>query len=188
MSQRDLIGMGFQSLGSNCLIDTRAAIYGADTISLGNNVRVDAFSIISSQGGRVQIENNIHLAHGVLIYGRGGVLLSSGSGLAAGVKLISASDDYSGGFFTNPTMPEEFRAVKSAPVALMEHAVVGMNSVILPGTTLGFGAAAGALTLVSGTVKDCQVVLGNPMRVVGERNRETLLAKHSEYLSQFEAR
>jgi galactoside O-acetyltransferase len=160
-------------------------IFGTDKISLGSNVRVDAYTVISSQGGRVQIENNIHIATGVVIYGRGGVSLASGSGLAAGVKLISASDDYSDGFLTNPTMPEDLRAVSSAPVVLKEHAVVGMNSVILPGSNIGFGAAVGALTLVRGVVQDFHIVLGNPMRVVGQRDKEKLLEMHSEYLKAF---
>lgn len=186
ISERDLNMMGFMSLGSNCLVDSRAMIFGAEKISLGSNVRVDAYSVVSSQGGRVEIRNNVHIATGVVIYGSGGVLLASGSGLAAGAKVLSATDDFIWGNLTNPTMPDEFRAVTSAPVTLLEHALVGVNSVILPGSTIGFGAAVGALTLVKGAVQDHQVVAGNPMRVVGERNKERMLSRHSEYVRYFE--
>jgi galactoside O-acetyltransferase len=182
MSRADLEQMGFKSLGSNCLLDSRTQIYGPENISLGSNVRIDAFSTISSQGGFIEIGNHVHLATGVLIYGLGGVSFASGSGLAAGVRVLSAVDDFMWGNLTNPTMPDELRAVKSAPVVLHEHAIVGVNSVILPGCTIGFGAAVGALTLVNGHVQDHEIVSGNPMRVVGRRNSKRLLERHAEFL------
>ena len=186
MTERDLLAVGFMSVGSNCLVDSRALILGAELISLGSNVRVDAFSVLSSQGGRIEVSNNVHVATGVVVYGGGGVVLGAGSGLAAGVKLLSATDDYLGGNLTNPTMPDNLRAVSYAPVALRDHAVVGVNSVILPGSTIGFGAAVGALTLVKGVVQDHQVVAGNPMRVVWQRDKTNMLTKHEEYLRFFE--
>jgi acetyltransferase-like isoleucine patch superfamily enzyme len=182
ISRSDLENMGFMSIGSNCLVDSRAMIYGPEKISLGSNVRVDAFSTVSSQGGRVEIGNHVHIATGVVIYGSGGVSLASGSGLAAGVKILSATDDFMWGNLANPTMPDEFRAVSSAPVVLLEHVLVGVNSVILPGSTIGFGAAVGALTLVKGVVQDHQIVSGNPMRVIGMRNSERMQNRHLEYL------
>jgi acetyltransferase-like isoleucine patch superfamily enzyme len=175
--------MGFESLGSNCLVDSRAMIYGPEGISLGSNVRVDAFSTVSSQGGRIEIGNHVHIATGVVIYGGGGVVLASGSGLAAGAKILSATDDFIWGNLANPTMPDQFRAVTAAPVIVSEHVLVGVNSVILPGSTIGFGAAVGALTLVKGLVQDHQIVSGNPMRVVGIRNSERLRKRHLEYLN-----
>lgn len=171
------------SLGSNCLVDSRAMIHGPERISLGSNVRVDAFSSLSSQDGRIEIGDHVHIATGVVIYGSGGVSMGSGSGLAAGVKVLSATDDFLWGNLANPTMPDDFRAVTSAPVVLHEHALVGANSVILPGSTIGFGAAIGALTIVKGKVKDHQIVSGNPMKVVGVRNSERLQAMHLDYLS-----
>ena len=182
MSRTELESVGFKSLGSNCLVDSRTQIYGPENISLGSNVRVDAFSTISSQGGLIEIGDHVHLATGVLIYGLGGVSLASGSGLAAGVRVLSATDDFMWGNLTNPTMPDEFRSVKSAPVVLLEHAIVGVNSVVLPGSTIGFGAAVGALTLVNGPVQDHEIVSGNPMRVVGRRNSKRLLERHAEFL------
>lgn len=174
--------MGFMSLGSNCLVDSRAMIYGPERISLGSNIRVDAFSTLSSQNGRIEIADHVHIATGVVIYGNGGVSLGFGSGLATGVKILSATDDFLWGNLTNPTMPDDFRAVVSAPVVLHEHALVGVNSVILPGSTLGFGAAVGALTLVKGVVQDYQIVSGNPSRVVGKRNSKRLQERYLEFL------
>ena len=58
-SQEELQSMGFKELGANVLVSRKASIYGAEKISLGNNVRVDDFSILS---GRIEIGNHVHIA------------------------------------------------------------------------------------------------------------------------------
>lgn len=182
LSKSQLKRLGFKHLGVGCLIDSRALIIGSEKISIGNSVRIDAFSVLSSQEGWIEIGNNVHIAPGVVVYGAGGVLLSSGCGLAAGVKLLSATDDFLWGHLTNPMIPHFFRSQKKAPVTLGEHAVVGVNSVLLPSSRLGFGSAVGAMTVVNGNVNDFEIVVGNPMKVVGSRNRELLESLHREYL------
>ena len=182
LSKRSLRRLGLKHLGAGCLIDSRALIIGPERISIGNSVRIDAFSVLSSQEGWIEIGNNVHIAPGVVVYGAGGVLLPSGCGLAAGVKLLSATDDFLWGHLTNPMIPQVFRSQQKGPVTLGEHAVVGVNSVLLPGCQLGFGAAVGAMTVVKGKVNDFEIVVGNPMKVIGTRNRELLESLHKEYL------
>lgn len=181
----ELEKVGFGSIGSNCLVDSRAMIIGPEKIFIGHNVRIDAFSTVSSQGGFVKVGDHVHVASSVVVYGAGGVTLATGSGLASGVKVLSSTDDYIWGNLTNPTMPDDLRGVSGAPIVLLEHAVVGANSVILPGSTIGFGAAVGALSLVRGKVEDYQIVAGNPMKVLGKRNSKLLQAKHLDFLERF---
>ena len=78
--------------------------------------------------------------------------------------MYTASDDYTEGFLTNPTVPDEFRQVTTGPVVVGRHAIVGAGSVILSGVTLGFGASVGALTLVRKSVGECEIVYGNPLQ------------------------
>jgi galactoside O-acetyltransferase len=87
------------------------------------------------------------------------------------------------GYLTNPTLPDEFRFVTRSKVTIGPHVVVGVNSVLLPGATLGFGAAVAAQTLVKGQVGEFEIVGGNPMRTLGQRNSSKLLDLHSKYLS-----
>ena len=44
-SQEELKNIGFQTFGRNVLISRKASVYGAEQISLGNNVRVDDICI-----------------------------------------------------------------------------------------------------------------------------------------------
>lgn len=182
MTQEQIAQLALASVGKGCLIETRALIFEPCRISLGDEVRIDAFSMLSPQGGSISIGNNVHIAVGSEIQGAGGVILESGSGISSGVKILSATNDYIHGQLTNPTMPTQLQSLSKAQVLLSEHVVVGVNSVILPGSQLMFGSSVGAMTLVRGTVKEFEVVAGNPMRVLGKRNKRVLLEKHQEYL------
>lgn len=51
-SREQLEKIGFKFLGNNVLISDKTSIYSPENISIGNNVRVDDFSILSA-GGRV---------------------------------------------------------------------------------------------------------------------------------------
>jgi galactoside O-acetyltransferase len=70
--------------------------------------------------------------------------------------------------------PAEFRNVQSAPVVFQKHALVGAGSIILPGVTVGTGAAIGAMSLVKQSVAEFTIVAGNPLRTIGERSRHLL--------------
>ena len=49
-SREQLKKIGFKSLGKNVLISDKTSIYSPENISIGNNVRVDDFSILSAGG------------------------------------------------------------------------------------------------------------------------------------------
>jgi acetyltransferase-like isoleucine patch superfamily enzyme len=181
LSNEEILNLGFNSVGTDALIDSRAMILGAPTISIGDSVRIDAFSVLSSQGGRIDIGNNVHIATKATVYGAGGVEMESGSGLATGVVILSATDDYVFGYLTNPTMSIDHRLVTKAPVVLGKHVVVGANSVVLPGSNLGFGVSVGALTLVRGVIEDYSIVAGNPGKVIGKRSKVRLDKLDEEY-------
>jgi UDP-3-O-[3-hydroxymyristoyl] glucosamine N-acyltransferase len=59
LNEKQLAEMQFAHLGSNVLISTKASIYNADLISVGDNSRIDDFCLVS---GKVTIGRNVHLA------------------------------------------------------------------------------------------------------------------------------
>ena len=174
--------LGLTAVGENVLISDRAAIYGAERISIASNVRIDDFAIISAGTGGIEIGNYVHVAAYVSLIGAERISLADFAGLSSRVAVYSSSDDYSGRALTNPTVPNRFKAVDSRPVTIGRHVIVGCGSVILPGVTLGEGVAIGSLTLVK---KDCapfSIHSGNPARCVGERSRQ-LLDREAELLA-----
>ena len=169
--------------GRNPLIHRTVVFFNPRNIVLGHNVRIDCFSMLSAGADGIQIGRNVHIAPSSLIFGGGGaVVLSDFSGLSARVSLFTATDDYSEGYLTNPTVPERYKKVKRGQVILERHALVGTGSTLLPGVTLGRGSTVGAMSLVHTDVGEFEVVFGVPFRVIGRRDRNRLLEFEKAYL------
>ncbi len=170
----ELAAMGFAALGDGVRIDRTARFYGAERISIGSNVRIDAYSVLPAGAGGISIGNHVHIAVYVFLTGAQRIELHDFSGLSGRVSIYSSNDDYLGDALTGPTIPDELRKVFSAPVIVGRHVVVGAGSVILPGVTLSEGACVGALSLVKNHVPAFAIVAGKEMRVVRQRKRDFL--------------
>jgi acetyltransferase-like isoleucine patch superfamily enzyme len=174
MTREELLGVGFRAMGEDVNVDATATFYGAGRISLGSRVRIDAGVVLSAGDGGILIGDHVHIAVRVFMTGAGRIELRSFAGVSAGTAIFSSNDDYSGEWLTGPTVPEDLRNVTSAPVVLEEHVIVGAGSVILPGVTIGKGAAVGALTLVRGDVPPFAIVAGPRGETIGERDQKLL--------------
>jgi galactoside O-acetyltransferase len=174
LSNFALIEMGFKEIGSDCLVEESAIILGAPNISLGNRVRIDAFTIISTTFGEVFIGNDVHISASVSIHGSGGLTIGDGAAISGGSRIFTETDDFTGGYLSNPTIATKFRNVKSAKISISKHVLVGANSVVLPGVHIGEHASIGALTLVTESVAAYTVVSGVPARKIKDRDVQGL--------------
>lgn len=173
---RDVLeSMGFAELGQNVKISDRVSLYGVERISIGSNVRIDDFCVLSAGASGIVIGNYVHLAVGAVLVGSGKITLSDFSGLSSKVSVYSSSDDYSGEALTNPTVPDKFLGVVHGDVYLGKHVIIGSGSVILPGVILEDGVAVGALSLVNKSCAEFGVYAGNPARRIKDRARDLLL-------------
>jgi acetyltransferase-like isoleucine patch superfamily enzyme len=166
--------IGFLSYGEKVLISDKASIYGASRISLGNNVRIDDFCILSAGEGGIEIGNHVHIASYSCLIGKESIRIEDFSGVSSRVSIYSSSDDYSGEYMTNPTVPEQFTNVDHRPVVIGRHCIIGAGSVILPGITMQNGVAVGALSLISKDCNEFTIYSGVPARRVGVRKRNLL--------------
>ena len=101
LTRPELNSLGFKKLGDNILIDKSVIIPHTHNIEIGNNVRIDSNSILSSgKNGTIIIKNNVHISPFNLIYCADGhkVLFENHSGLAAGCKLYGRTENYDGNF------------------------------------------------------------------------------------------
>ena len=166
--------MGFNSIGENVKISDRASFYNPSKISIGNNVRIDDFCVLSAGLEGIFIGNYIHIAVYSSLIGAGRITLSDFCNISSRVSIYSSNDDYSGVTMTNPTIPSQYTGVTHADVFLEKHVIIGSGSVILPGITLQEGVAIGALSLVT---KDCEaffIYAGNPLQRIKQRKRDLL--------------
>lgn len=179
LSREQLMNMGFRSLGRNVLISEKASIYGADRMAIGDNVRIDDFTVLS---GAITILRNVHVSVFCNVSaGSTGVTFDDFSGLAAGCHVFAESDDYTGQSLTNPTVPEAYRLVTRKPVHIGRHCIVGSGSRVFPGVTLGEGCSVGAMSKVTRSTEPWSIYAGTPARRIRERER-TLLQREQEYL------
>ena len=182
-TDEELSHLPFKHIGSNVKIKKTAGLYFVENISLGDNVRIDDFSIIVASTNLTFISSNVHIASHCYIAASGGFTMNAFSGLAPGVCIFTGSDDYSGKKLTNPTVPKKYTGGTTAPVILGRHVIIGTNSVILPGVNIDDGSSVGAQSLVTKSLDAWGVYFGSPVRKIKNRSKELLLLE-KEYLSQ----
>lgn len=183
-TEKDLVDVGFKSIGRNILIDKNCTIIGLNNISIGSNVRIDAYTTITaSEGGGLTIGSNIHIAGYCLLAASGGIIMEDFSAISHGTKIYSASDDYSGGYLTNAVIPDKYKNVKRGLVTLKKHSLIGSSSVLLPGVVVGEGTTVGAMSLVSKSLDDWSVYAGIPAKKIKDRPRDLLKLEH-EYVRE----
>lgn len=108
--------MGFYSVGENVLISDRASFYNCSNISLGNNVRIDDFCVLSAGEGGIVVGDYVHIAVYTSLIGSAHIKLSDFCNLSSRVAIHSSNDDYSGTAMTNPMVPSKYTNVIHADV------------------------------------------------------------------------
>ena len=171
-SEEELKQIGFLAIGKDILISRKTSIYGAEHITIGDHVRIDDFCILS---GCITIGSYIHIAAYTALYGgEKGIFMEDYSSLSSRVTVYSASDDYSGEAMTNPMVPDKCRNVRSGPVHIERHVIVGATSVILPGVTLREGSAFGSFSFINRDSESWSMNTGIPARKMRDRSRNIL--------------
>jgi acetyltransferase-like isoleucine patch superfamily enzyme len=170
----ELLGMGFKSVGENVKIAKNCTIVGLDKISLGNNIQIDENVFIAANAGPLHVGDYVHIGGGSHLNCAGGITLSDFCGLSQGVRIYSATDDYTGFSLTNSTVPEKFKSVKIAPVFLGRHVIIGSGCVILHGVNIGIGSSVGALSLVHSSLQEWGVYFGSPAKRIKARSQNLL--------------
>jgi len=171
-------------VGVNVQIDRSVKFISPKNIYIGSNVRIDSWCFISGAAG-VTIGNNVHIAHAAHLFGNGASIeIHDFCGISSRVSIFTSTDDYSEGWLTNPTIPNQYRKVKSAPVVFQKHVIVGCGSVVMPGCVLKTGASVGALSFVNKSVPEYAIVSGNPIRLIGKRDQNRLQTLEKEYVNK----
>lgn len=167
--------------GSGVSIDSSVRIINPHNVYIGNNVRIDAFCFFSATN-HIIIGNNVHISLFSQLGSAGGsIVLEDFVGLSSRVSVFTTTDDYSQGHLTNPTIPNRFKKVKTGPAIMQRHAIVGCGSVIMPDVILHTGCSIGALSFVNKDVPEFTIVTGNPLRLIGKRDKENLLKLEKEF-------
>ncbi|MHA1381995.1 MAG: acyltransferase [Candidatus Helarchaeota archaeon] len=185
------------SLGKNSVIDVGVQILNPNWISIGENTHIDKFSILvagplregkrvicnktndnyKGEKGQLIIGNNSHIAPYVLINAQGGVLLENNANFATGSKIFSISNHYRNlndkndntlFKFSNRVSSDQ-QCIIVGPVVMKKNSGLGINSVILPGATIGENSWVGSMSCVINNIPPNVIASGNPAKTIKKR-------------------
>lgn len=170
-NEKELLKIGFKSIGEKVLISRKSSIYSPEKISIGDNVRIDDFCILS---GNITIGSNIHISAYCALYGANGIIFKDFSGVSPRCTILSATDDFSGEYLVGPIHPSELTNVTGGPVVLKEFVQLGSGTVVFPNIIIGEGAVTGAMTLVRKNIEPWTMNVGVPSRIIKKRSNSLI--------------
>tara|TARA_B110001450_G_C17643784_1_gene490327 strand:- start:951 stop:1475 length:525 start_codon:yes stop_codon:yes gene_type:complete len=166
LNKNELNKIGFKYLGENIKISRFANFYSAHQISIGNNVRVDDFCVLS---GSIHLKNNIHISAHCTLYGNSGIVLEDNTGISTGCILYSEIDDFTSSCLIGAQHTEAKRKLIKGKIILEEHSQLGAKSVVMPGITIKQGAVTGTMTFVNLNLNPWSVYIGSPAKFLKSR-------------------
>lgn len=119
--------------------------------------------IVARYGGRITIGDGFGIS-GSTIYSTKSIIIGKNATIGANCKIID--NDF------HPLDPEQRRLnlnekyTARAPINIGDNCFIGMNSIILKGTTLGNNVVVGAGSVVHGVFPDNCIIAGNPARII----------------------
>ena len=173
LNEKELAELGLKAYGNDVLIGRHVVLYNPSKLILGDHVRIDDFTIVS---GKVTMGSYIHVSQFCGIYGGDeGIVMGDFSGLSAKCSVYAVSDDYTGHSMTNPMIPAKYKPMSlSKPVLIGKHAIIGCNSVVLPGVDIQEGAAVGSLSCVTHSLEPWSINTGIPAKKRSDRAKDIL--------------
>ncbi len=157
-------------IGAGCVIRSHTVIYAGNTIGVGlqtgHHVVIREHNHIGdhvSIGTHSIVEHHVQIGDGARLHSRVFVpeysVLEAGCWLGPGVMVTNARYPLSQG-------------VKDRldGAHIEEGAIIGANATLLPGVRIGAGALVGAGSVVTRDVPPGAVVVGNPAKIVKQRN------------------
>lgn len=170
-TEEELSEIGLKSYGKDVKISRFARIYSPELITIGNNVRIDDFCILS---GNIVLGSNIHISPYVVLYGANCIEMQDFTGISARSTIYSAMDDFGGDYLIGPIHDEELTNVTGGKVLIEKFVQIGAHCLIFPKLTIREGTVVGACSLVNKSLDEWGVYWGTPALRHKGRSRKLL--------------
>ena len=169
-----------EAVGQDVFISRNVEIRRPHLVTLGSHIAIDTGFYCTT---RTIIGDYVHIAPYVTFVGgeTGLVELGHFTTIAAGSRIICASDEHLGQGLVGPTIPEPQRdRIIIAPVRFEAFASVATNVVVMPGVTLGEGSVVGSGAFVNKSTEPWMIYVGSPARPIKERPRQKMIQRARE--------
>lgn len=170
-------------LPENVITYEYTKILGLDNIVFSNKgkIMIDDFVFINALQGKLRLGNFVHISLGTSIStGESEVIIGDFGTVSQGCRIFATTDDFVDWGFGNSTLGSEVRNLKNLPVVLNDFSIIGANSVILPGVTIGEGASVGAGSVITKNLDPWGVYIGN--KKVKDRNKRGILNNYEKFV------
>lgn len=183
-------------LGKNVTISEGVYILNPENVSIGENTWIDKNVILASgkphkgerkffwknnknykgEIGELQIGRGCHIAPNAVIQAHGGVKIGNYTGIASGGKIYSMSHHYRNLeiedevlYKFSPRAPQNEQYLIIGPIVIQDNTALGLNSVILPGVTIGKNSWVGVNSSVISDIPPNSIAMGNPAKIIKKR-------------------
>jgi galactoside O-acetyltransferase len=154
-------------------------VIGIENITFGKNIIIDDFAFVYATTPMI-FGNYVHIACFASVVGGADLVLEDFVAISHGARILTGTDDFKDWGFGNSTMPEEFRNVTRKPIHIGKFCIIGANSVVLPGVTVGEGAMVGANSVVTRNLDPWGIYVGT--KRISERNKAGVMANYQKFL------
>jgi len=157
LNKLELKKIGFSKIGKNNKISNSLKTFNFKG-ELGSCNRIDEDVILK---GKVNFENNVHLARGcTLSGGKNGIYLKNLVALSNYVQVFTVSDDYKAASLPAATLNQNDRKKYSklyeGTVKIGKNCIIGPFSIILPNTIIDDFVTISPLSVIFGKLKKGQ--------------------------------
>lgn len=154
----------FKNIGKNAIIDIGVNIINPSSLTIGNNVYIDSYAVISNPQNNIIIGDNVHIGPHSFIGGKGDIVIGDYCGLSSGSRIYSGSAKASKKniLIHNPTMAPNSAEVIHDKVILEKNCVLFANSVVLPGVTMKEGSILSSCSYLSKNTIKNSIYAGTP--------------------------
>jgi dTDP-4-amino-4,6-dideoxy-D-glucose acyltransferase len=157
-----LKGIPFKHIGKDVRISDKCSIYNPENISIGDNTRIDDFTILSAGEGGIIIGKKVHIGCHSTLIGELEIRIGDYTELSGRVSVYSSTNDFTCKWYWDNE--DERDNIITGNVDIQQGCVIGCGSVVLPAVTIGQYARVGALSLVKKDIPAMEVWVGIPVK------------------------
>lgn len=161
--------------GKDVFISKKVEIRRPKLVAIGNHIAIDTGFYCTTA---LQMGDYIHIGPYVTVIGgaHGLLKLKNFTTITAGCRIICVSDSFDGSGLVGTMVPKKYlNKLIAKPIVFEDFSVLGTNSVIMPGVTLGEGSVIGACSFVNKDTEPWTVYVGTPARPIKKRPKNKIL-------------
>lgn len=165
----------FSFFGKNSHIQYPAILQGYENISIGNNTiilknsRIQVYNNLTRENANITIGDNCYICTNFTCLV--GANIKIGNNVLIASYVLVSSENH--GMNPESDIPYMNQPLVCEPVSISDGCWIGEKVCILPGTSIGKKCIIGAGSVVTRSIPDYSIAVGNPARVIKTFNFST---------------